>query len=255
MAVTDRDGRKARILRHLLEGLAALAAIATIVAVLFGDHLLDRPKEARQGEMTKLDPAPAPAVTITANEQSDSTSGNFSRGPDFKPASDSGVVAALSSVAPEEWCSTSAAVLLKRVLKAVDRSALERSADTGDARAQLLVGRGYIDGLFGFPKDTATAFSFFKRAASSGDPAAVNILGAAYDQGIGTEQDSHAAVRLYRRASDAGCVHAMSNLAYAYAAGEGGLPADRTEAIRLYTLAAKEGHEPSRQALIWFETH
>jgi hypothetical protein len=254
MAEPESNERKSQLIRHLFEGLAALAAIATIVTLLFGDRLLDRAGNPPHGETIQVESKTAVGPTAQDAQLSvdlENSTEASSRQLDPGPA----VVVALNSIPTDEWCSIGASVLLKRVLRAVERSDLERAADTGEARAQLLVGRGYVDGLFGFSKDAAMAFSFFKRAASSGDPAAVNVLGTAYHYGIGTDPDPYAAVRLYKRASDAGCVNAMYNLGRAYEEGWGGLPIDRTQAARLFSSAAKEGHEPSRQHLAWYEDH
>ena len=48
------------------------------------------------------------------------------------------------------------------------------------------------------------------------------------------------AVRLFKLAADQGHARAQNNLGYAYEIGRGGLPKDDREAARLYKLAAEQ---------------
>jgi TPR repeat protein len=66
-------------------------------------------------------------------------------------------------------------------------------------------------------------------------------LGVAYETGQGVGKDESEAVRLYRKAADAGDARAMSNLGVAYWTGQG-VGKDEAEATRLYRKAADAGN-------------
>jgi hypothetical protein len=232
----------------ILFGFLSLAV--AVVALLFGDQLL-RTEGARNDPESALDATPGGNPNKTG--QQGALKAVDAPKVETAEAARIRILAALDAIPKDEWCLAPSALLLKRVLKSVSRPELERVADAGDARAGLLAGRGYVDGLFGFPKDSGAAFSHFKRAAASGDPAAMNLLSAAYDMGLGTEKDPYAAVRLQRQASDAGCINATYNLGLSYSQGSGGLPVDQNEALRLFRIAAQEGHELARHKLVAHE--
>lgn len=249
MAEPVRRRQRSKFLKHLFEGLAALAALATIIGVylqLRGDD--PPPAQMASTENPAQSASNAQALAPPSAEDQSGGAPLSERADD----SDTSAARALDEIAKEEWCYVGLSALLRRVLRSAPRASLEELADAGDARAQLLVGRGHVDALFGFPLAPETAFSFFKRAASGGDPSALNALGVAYDLGIGIEADPYAAVPLYKRASDAGCAQATHNLALAYGTGSGGLTQDREEAIRLHRVAAAQGLDSARQSLEWY---
>ena len=84
-------------------------------------------------------------------------------------------------------------------------------AQTGDAEAQLALGRAYAIGL-GVPEDDAEAARWFRLAADQGFAGAQFRLGLSYAHGITQLQDDAQAVRWYRLAADQGHPEAQFNL-------------------------------------------
>jgi len=99
------------------------------------------------------------------------------------------------------------------VVRASSREQLIALAETGEAEAQFLVGRGHHGGVAGFSQDDALA------------------------------------VQYYRLAANQGLAVAQSNLGLMFEEGRGGLTADRAEAVRLYRLAARQGDPTAQQNL------
>ena len=73
-------------------------------------------------------------------------------------------------------------------------------------------------------------------------------LGMLYDSGNGVEHDSVRAAYWYRRAAEAGHLHAQHNLAVAYANGDG-VEMDFNKALAWWTLAASSGNADSQYNL------
>ncbi len=61
-------------------------------------------------------------------------------------------------------------------------------ADSGDARAQAILGYMFATG-HGVPQSYVEAASWYRRAAEQGHPTAQYMLGLAYDKGQGVPQD------------------------------------------------------------------
>jgi Sel1 repeat len=93
-------------------------------------------------------------------------------------------------------------------------------AESGNARAQSLLGRMYSRGR-GLPHDEVEAVNWLRRAAEQGDAVAEFTLGNLYAEGKGVPQDYVEAARLYRLAAERGDPQAQYNLGLAYAKGEG----------------------------------
>lgn len=78
--------------------------------------------------------------------------------------------------------------------------------------------------------------------ARRGDAAALSHLAGRYRIGEGgLPKDDGEAMRLYRLAADQGFAPAQNNLGFSYANGSGGLEKDEKEAVRLYRLAVDQG--------------
>jgi TPR repeat protein len=70
-----------------------------------------------------------------------------------------------------------------------------------------------------------------------------------FENGRGVAQDHAEAVRLYRLAAAQGHAIAQFNLGYMFENGRG-VAQDRAKAIRWYRLAAAQGHSKASAALI-----
>ena len=121
------------------------------------------------------------------------------------------------------------------------------AADAGNPAGMNNLGYAYDQGR-GVTQDHAEAVRWYRKAADAGNPSGMNNLGYAYAHGEGVTQDHSEAVRWYRKAADAGNPAGMNNLGYAYAHGQG-VAQDQAEAVRWYRKAADEGHKNAKVAL------
>lgn len=121
---------------------------------------------------------------------------------------------------------------------------LTQAANTGNARAQLIVGLKYLDGD-GVPTNQVEAAKWLTKAADAGEPVAQYRLGGLYERGTGVAADPVKAVRLYLAAANQGSRKAMHNLAVAYAEGTG-VKKDYAEASRWFLKAANLGLKDSQ---------
>ena len=89
--------------------------------------------------------------------------------------------------------------------------------------------------------DYATALKELKPLAEQGDAEAQWRLGSMYWTGDGVPEDKKEAVRWYTLAAEQGNAFGQYDLGIMYAFGEG-VPEDDKEAFRLWSLAAEQGH-------------
>ena len=114
-----------------------------------------------------------------------------------------------------------------------------KAAETGDGAAMNRLGLLYANG-FGVAKSPGDAFAWYKKGAEAGDPRAMDNLGLAYDAGEGTSVDAAQAARWYRKAADAGDAAAMNHIGAAYRQGTG-VARDLAEAFRWFQKSADAG--------------
>jgi hypothetical protein len=96
--------------------------------------------------------------------------------------------------------------------------------------------------------DYATALNILEPLAQNGNPVAQLNLGVMYRRGHGVERDDAKGVWLYKLSAAQGNAGAQFNLG-AVLYNEGNLSEMRSAAVESFTLAAKQGHEPSRHVL------
>lgn len=102
-------------------------------------------------------------------------------------------------------------------------------------KAELYLGQWNLDrGEFD------QAFLFFSKAAVTGHPVALNMLGRSYERGWGVMRDVVRARTLFEAAIDAGDGWACFNLADLYLVGDG-VPRHLERAYMLYVEAARRG--------------
>lgn len=168
---------------------------------------------------------------------------------------------------------------------------LETAAATGHPLARFWVARCHSRGRMGYAADAARArqlagavVAAVAARAEAGELEAVFLMGTAYDEGLGRDEDAAEAARWFRRAAERGHALAQHNLGNAYAAGRGvavseaeavtwwlkaaavgdavpqlrlgaayeagrGVPQDLAEARRWYAEAARRGHPQAKAAL------
>lgn len=111
-------------------------------------------------------------------------------------------------------------------------------AHAGIGRAQNNIGACFAEGL-GVARDPALALRWLSLAAESGDPVGQRNLAALHFKGEGIAQSDAEAMRLYRLAAEQGDAPAQDMLSWMLL--EGGVPADRAEALRWAQAAAEAG--------------
>jgi TPR repeat protein len=116
-------------------------------------------------------------------------------------------------------------------------------AEQGLAEAQFLIGAAYDQGR-GTEQDKTEAAKWYRRAGEQGDPDAQFNLGLLYDEGEGVPLDDGEAIRWYRLAADQGYAPAMYNLGFMHFEGEG-VDQDYTASFKWFRLAAVQGYVPA----------
>jgi TPR repeat protein len=123
-------------------------------------------------------------------------------------------------------------------------------AQSGDRRAQHLIGRAYSFGQFGAAQNAERAAEWHSRASAAGEARSQVSLGLAYDRGDGVRRDDREALRLYQAAADGGFAWGQFNLGVFYEDGRA-VRQDYRRAMALYRQAAAQNH-PSALANIGY---
>jgi uncharacterized protein len=124
---------------------------------------------------------------------------------------------------------------------------LLKQAQSGDANAQLELGRAYEDGK-GVPQDDGLAVEWFRKAAEQGSASAQNSLGVMYSVGRGVAQNKEEAFRWYKKAAKQGLHESLFNVAISYFNGEG-VPSDLNLAYAWMKAAKDSGDAQAVDAL------
>ena len=112
-------------------------------------------------------------------------------------------------------------------------------AEAGDAEAQVRLGLLFDLGQ-GVPKDLATAFMWYRRAAEAGLAQAQFNVAVMQDSGLVGPRNAVEAARWYTQAAAQGHHRAQYNLAQLYASGDG-VPSNIAQAKAWYRVAAHGG--------------
>ena len=137
------------------------------------------------------------------------------------------------------WAATSDRTELKMIM---------HEAEGNDPGAQLLYGLALLEGRYGLQPDAGAAVSWLQRSADGGNAYAELILGNCYAEGRGVAKDAAQAVRWWRKAAQAGNTEAQYRLGRAYLEGFG-VAHDDARAIQWLRQAAENGN-PHAQYLI-----
>ncbi len=117
-----------------------------------------------------------------------------------------------------------------------DLPRIRAAAESGDAEAQVILGRMYFDGN-GVPQDDVEAVRWFRLAAEQGSQDGQFNLSFMYEYGRGVALDLAEAVHWYRLAAAQGATDAQYNLGRMYFTGQG-VEQDYAEAYRWWRMAA-----------------
>lgn len=79
---------------------------------------------------------------------------------------------------------------------------IKEVAETGNVKAQFILGTAYYLGLNGAEQDYEKAFYWWKKAAEQGNPEAQVQLGLCYSGGIGVEKSKSKAIYWLRKACE-----------------------------------------------------
>lgn len=123
-------------------------------------------------------------------------------------------------------------------------SALENSANAGDAAAQVAMGINYYNGR-GVPQSYEKAAGWFRKAASQDNAWGETWLGWCYEKGHGVKMDKEEAFARYKSAAKKGHAEAQYYLGLCYAYGKG-CGMDKEEAGEWFERAAANGYEKAR---------
>jgi len=129
---------------------------------------------------------------------------------------------------------------------AVQSGGWKERAETGDADAQLQLGRAYYEGK-GVVQSYAEAAKWYRKAAEQGLTSAQLTIGRMFENGDGVLKDAAQAVAWYRKAAEQGDASGQYNLGLMIAK-EQGAPKDFVEAYKWANLAAAQG-QPSAKEL------
>jgi len=131
---------------------------------------------------------------------------------------------------------------------AAARRLLEAAASNpDDALATMWIARVHSTGRMTFPRDperaqqiAAGVIDEIRGLAAVGDVEASFLMGTAYDESLGVEQDFDEAMRWYRRAAHRGHVLAVHNVGNMYRDGRG-VDVDHATAAMWWLRAARAG--------------
>ena len=80
------------------------------------------------------------------------------------------------------------------------------------------------------------------------------ILGYCFEKGEGVRQDIVNAVKLYYNAAQGGNADAQFNVGRMFESGQyPGVPQNKQEAVKWYTMAAEQGNQNAVDALRWMD--
>ena len=175
-------------------------------------------------------------------------------------------------------CGRSAKVVSTSTLT---RPQLEENAARGDAQAQTLLGKIYLEGprseqtqavrYFeaaagqgvveahyylgmmaeagrGLPRNDTNALQWYRKAAEGGHRDAQYSLAVMYATGRGTERQKEESVKWFRAAAEQGLAEAQFNLGQRYQFGQG-VPTNLVEAYKWFAIAGKQGIADAKQTM------
>ncbi|MFH1371918.1 MAG: tetratricopeptide repeat protein [Planctomycetota bacterium] len=122
-----------------------------------------------------------------------------------------------------------------------------KSAQKGDPKAQLQLGKMYSNGE-GVTRNSQEAVKWYTKAAEQGDVKAQCRLGFMYENGCYVTQDYQEAFKWYTKAAEQGNTGGQCALGKMYADGKG-VTRDDQESIKWYTKAAEQGNKEAQVML------
>lgn len=127
----------------------------------------------------------------------------------------------------------------------VELRMIEHEAVDGDDGAQLLYGLAYLDGRDGLEPDAAKGVYWLRRSARTGNAYAQLVLGNCYADGRGVTKDPERAVQWWGRSGSRDNAQAQYLTGRAYLQGSG-VSKDPSQAIEWLTKSAKHGNRDAQ---------
>ena len=121
---------------------------------------------------------------------------------------------------------------------------LSLAADAGYANAEFNLGLHYLKGEK-VDKSLAQAFNWFSKSANNGQGRAQYNLALMYEKGLGISANPERSLHWYKSAAKLGNANAQQNLGIKYLLGDG-LKKDEDMALILITKAAKQQHKDAQ---------
>ncbi len=123
----------------------------------------------------------------------------------------------------------------------------QRTAQTGDAKAQFALATRFEDGR-GVEPSMSQAIQWYQKAADGGFVQAQGYLGVIYDKARGVKQNDVEAAKWYRKAAEQGDGQSQYNLGVFYFYGRA-LQTNRDEARKWFERARDSGYQGAAAAL------
>jgi TPR repeat protein len=136
------------------------------------------------------------------------------------------------------WLDKKRAMDLKQAQKLYDSDRVLDAAKLGLPKAQARMAERYYHGTFGVEKDLDKSFEWATKAAEGGDKKGQYLMGYAYDQGEGAEQNWVEALRWYQLAAAQGSETSMNNIGCIHEVGGFGVPQNLELALHWFRKAA-----------------
>ena len=249
--------QKSGLTRYALMATLAMLIIAAVVAGALLSHNLTSPAPvAPKAPTVATAPAIAPRVTQPAEtadiEQQAPAPQTAAKpparnttapgSPVITPKHTAKTAPVVVQSAPPVGVAAPASAKASQATQSASASPMDRLtslADSGNAKAELLLGLKFLDGD-GIAVNEAEAAKWLERSAKQNEAVAAYRLGTLYERGHGVPADPAKAVQWYTLAAKEGNRKAMHNLAVAYADGTG-VQKDLVVAAQWFTRAANLG--------------
>ncbi|MBL9097906.1 MAG: SEL1-like repeat protein [Alphaproteobacteria bacterium] len=246
------DGQSRKLGRLAIIGVAGLAVVAGLIALLFtmpggGGEDINRPAPGNSiGEILN-GPAPSEATPSAASPAefapASAADGGAASGAPSVAVEPNGLGVPTNEPAPPSFTAGTSPLPGGPPSGDTTVAALESAAVRGDATAQFVLALRYAEGR-GVTKDDTKAASLVTKAAQQGLVVAEYRLGAIYERGVGVPKDLAQAKAWYERAAKGGNRKAMHNLAVLHAEGQ-----NFAEAARWFRQGAEFGLADSQYNL------
>lgn len=132
--------------------------------------------------------------------------------------------------------------------------ALAKSAESGSAEAQHIIGLNFYYGLHGYVVDYSKAKELFQKAAAQNHAKAYNMLGLIYGNGNGVPANPEISTQMYKKSADLGDISGILVLGNAYRVGFG-VDKNLNKAFELINIAAQNKNESAIKILSYMYYH